>query len=60
MSVKYICDGYGKEALSTKQGFKPYDWYARTDDDGVQHACSRPCIDTTSVKSGKTGVILLF
>lgn len=60
--IKYICDGCGKEqpADKTTRGelVKPFDWFVRGDKDGDQHACSRPCIETVSKKTGKTNVVL--
>jgi len=41
-----------------KKFMKPRDWYERSDDDGVQTACSRECIDAIAEKTGKTRVIL--
>ena len=37
---------------------KPRVWFERSDDDGVQTACSRECIDVIAAKTGKTRVIL--
>ena len=34
--------------------WKPRHWYERSDEDGIQTACSRECIDKISEKSGKT------
>ena len=62
MSVKYICDGCGKEAPADKafngDTIKPSHWYSRTDKDGAQHACSRQCIEKAAAKSGKTEIVL--
>lgn len=64
MACKYICDACGKEKPGAfypngTRGFhKPHDWYERQDKDGIQVACSRPCIDAIAKKSGKTGVVL--
>ena len=63
MTCKYICDGCGKEALALSNGrsyFKPHDWFQRGDDDGIQTACSRKCIEAISENSGKTAVIAPF
>ena len=60
--VIFVCDGCGKQedGFFSRHGdaFKPADWYARTDDDGTQLACSRPCIDKIAKASGKTSVVL--
>ncbi len=56
MSVKYICDGCGKEEDCDHQEhgvFKPHHWFARLaweGDDNKSYArwlfaCSRPCIE---------------
>lgn len=61
MSAKFICDGCGKEA-SARIGIdgawhKPSVWFCRSDNDGIQNACSRECIDKISAKTGKTSVV---
>jgi hypothetical protein len=61
MAAKIICDGCGKEApMSSSHGnwFKPYSWYERSDEDGIQSVCSRECIKKAAEKSGKTDVVL--
>lgn len=62
MGVEFICDGCGKRAPSSNNRhgdyFKPASWYQRSDEDGVQLACSRKCIDVIAQKSGKTSVVL--
>lgn len=63
MASKYVCDGCGKERKADFDGLnhcKPHDWYQRADEEGVQDACSRECIETVSKKSSKTGVVLPF
>lgn len=61
MSIKFICDGCGKEENATYNSLgdpiKPYEWFRRSDKDGRQDACSRPCIERISVKSGKTNLV---
>ncbi len=61
MACEFICDGCGKR-LPASQGmkdyFKPFQWFQRGDDDGIQDACSRECIEKVATKSGKTGVVL--
>lgn len=61
--VTWRCDGCGELGEGWFTGGdcnarKPHDWFIRKDDDGVQVACSRRCIDTVAARSGKTGVIL--
>lgn len=53
-----ICDGCGKDSGRTQQEGKPDLWYSRKDEDGIQIACSRECIDIIAAKTGKTRVIL--
>ena len=60
--VTFRCDGCGKESPGVNYGNgnfnKPNNWFIRGDDDGVQIACSRACIETVSNTSGKTSVVL--
>jgi len=64
MSVKYVCDGCGKEenAVFIKsnptQWHKPEDWFQRSDQDGIQDACDRSCIEDIAKKSGKTCLVV--
>ncbi len=61
MACKYICDGCGKEApaiMGRYEFFKPRSWFHRVDEDGIQVACSRECIDRIAEKSGKTSVVI--
>ena len=62
MACEFICDGCGKRAPATVgslgRWLKPRDWYERSDEDGIQTACSRGCIDKIAAKSGKTKVVL--
>ena len=64
MAVKYICDGCGIERpakfykTNPNVWFKPENWFQRSDEDGIQDACSRTCIDIISSKSGKTTVVI--
>ena len=62
MAAEFICDGCGKRVMATQgphgQWLKPHSWYQRSDEDGIQVACSRACIARTSEKSGKTKVVL--
>jgi hypothetical protein len=57
MSATFKCDGCGTE-VQTKRSMKPHDWFEREDSDGVQHACSRSCIESVASKSGKTNLVL--
>ena len=61
MSAIIICDGCGKEAKAEEHNgnfHKPSSWFQRSDDDGIQVACSRECIKKVSKDSGKTSVVL--
>ncbi len=62
MATEWICDGCGKRepGTPTRSGdwIKPRYWYERADEDGIQTACSRECIDKIAEQSGKTGVVL--
>lgn len=60
MACEYICDGCGKRRKATRNKehyFKPRSWYQRCDEDGIQDACCRECIDEIAKKTGKTGVV---
>jgi hypothetical protein len=60
--VTFRCDGCGLlgQGHHNRMGdwFKPSHWYQRGDEEGVQLACSRRCIDLIAQKSGKTSVVL--
>lgn len=62
MACEFICDGCGKRAPGecNKSGdwFKPRSWYERSDEGGMQTACSRECIEKIAEKTGKTKVVL--
>jgi len=61
MACKYICDGCGKEKPADENwnGYhKPRQWYERSDDDGVQVACSRECIKVAAEKAGVHSLVL--
>lgn len=61
MSAEITCDGCGKKVpMCSSHGnwFKPPSWFERSDDDGIQSACSRECIAEIAKKSGKTSVVL--
>lgn len=57
MSIEVICDGCGRREAVTRFA-KPYHWFSREDEDGVQLACDRRCIERTAKDSGKTGLVL--
>ena len=62
MSCEFICDGCGKKcegkSNSMGQRLKPHSWYERSDEDGIQIACSRDCIKKIAEKTGKTDLVL--
>jgi hypothetical protein len=61
MGGEYICDGCGKRAPAehnNRDYFKPSAWFQRVDEDGIQDACCRECIQKIAKKSGKTSIIL--
>lgn len=33
-------------------------WYERSDDEGIQTACSIECVDKIAEKTGKTNIVL--
>lgn len=61
MSAEYTCDGCSKKASGTREGqiwAKPRSWFQRSDEEGIQDACSRECIEMIAEKTGKTEVTL--
>lgn len=62
MAAESICDGCGKRgpmiAGRDHNWHKPASWFERSDDDGIQTACSRECVRKIAEKSGKTGCVL--
>lgn len=61
MTCEFICDGCGKHEKGIKSGYgytKPRDWFQRSDNDGVQDACSRECIKIIAQKTGKTSIAI--
>jgi hypothetical protein len=40
--------------------FKPSSWFARSDAEGRQDACSRECIERVAAKTKTTAVVLPF
>jgi len=61
MGAESICDGCGKRAPMVQgvhDWFKPRAWFERSDDDGIQTACSRGCIGKIASKSGKSDLVI--
>lgn len=62
MAAESICDGCGKRAPMVQgrlgSWHKPSVWYERSDEDGIQTACSRKCIDLIAEKTGKSSCVL--
>lgn len=62
MAAEAICDGCGERQpmVAGRDGnwHKPRSWFERSDEDGIQTACSRECIQKIAEKSGKTSVVL--
>lgn len=59
--VVFRCDGCGKRESGYFAGYdwhKPEHWFARSDREGAQLACSRACIEGVANASGKTGVVV--
>lgn len=62
MAAESICDGCGKRA-PMEHGVngtwhKPRSWYERSDEDGIQTACCRECIEKVAEKTGKSSLVL--
>jgi len=61
MACEFICDGCGcrESGVSVHgQWYKPNSWFERADEDGIQTACSRACIQEIADKTGKTSTVL--
>jgi hypothetical protein len=61
MACEFTCDGCGKKEKAESnhgQWQKPRLWFQRSDENGIQTACSRECIKKISEKTGKTAVVL--
>jgi len=63
MAALWVCDGCGTTAPGVvagmpRQWFKPGKWFSRADEDGIQDACSRQCIDTIAARTGKTREVM--
>lgn len=61
MAAYIVCDGCKNQApMEWAHGnwFKPRSWFERSDEDGIQSACSRECIDKVASSTGKTAVII--
>ena len=58
------CDGCGTETIarisSRGEVLKPAYWYQRSDEDGIQTACSRDCIRIIGKRTGKTMTVMPF
>ena len=60
MGMIAVCDGCGKRREAINNGrdwFKPQSWFERADEDGIQTACSRECIEKIAERTGKTSVV---
>jgi hypothetical protein len=62
-SPGFTCDGCGATAVGefwphTNEWHKPPAWFQRSDEDGVQLACSRECIGRIAEATGKTKVVM--
>jgi len=56
MAAEIECDGCGNTAamhFANGHWHKPDLWFQRSDDDGVQTACSLDCISKIAEKTGK-------
>ncbi len=62
MPAEIICDGCGKreKMIHGADGnfHKPHNWFQRNDEDGIQVACSRECVEIISKNTGKPSIIL--
>ena len=61
MTVKYICDGCGKESFGECNGldtFKPRSWFARIEGKKELHACCRECTDRANHNSNNPKPII--
>lgn len=62
MATEWICDGCGERRLGIAgrdgRWHKPSSWFERSDDDGIQVACSRQCIDKIADESGKSNLVM--
>lgn len=61
MACEFVCDGCGCRASGDSahgQWYKPIGWFERADEDGIQTACSRACIQRIADKTGKTSTVL--
>lgn len=65
MAAEWICDACGKREKATvyrgAHNFsKPNKWFERSDEKGIQTACSRECIDKLAETTGCSKAILPF
>jgi len=61
MAAKVICDNCGKQAsmFSVRENwFRPNDWFERTNDKGIETACSKKCAEIIERKTLKTSFFL--
>lgn len=61
MGCVFVCDGCGKNesAREIEQDYhKPRDWLQREDEDGLQDACSRECIEVIAKATDKTAAVI--
>ena len=62
MAAEITCDGCGKRAPmvpgTDHNWHKPHSWFQRSDEEGIQDACSRECIEKVAANTGKTSVVL--
>lgn len=62
MAAEAICDGCGKRspmyAGKDHHWHKPESWYERSDEKGIQTACSRECINKIAKETGSTRCVL--
>ncbi len=62
MGMIAVCDGCGEQSPAVAgrdhNWHKPSLWFERSDDEGIQTACSRECIKKIAGASGKTSVVL--
>jgi hypothetical protein len=59
MACEYICDGCGEVtkgifySTNPTRWFKPDHWFQRSNDKGIQDACSRECAEKINTKTGE-------
>lgn len=64
MACEMICDGCGKREKASegdRNYWKPKNWYQRnSEEDGIQLACCRKCIEIIEERTGRKTAILPF